>query len=87
MEDKLLGHAIPGKITVAGSGDILEDGVGINDGLGRLRSVVLEFTVNTLVVEGTLVFANDGLPFIRLEDTDEDSIHIVLLLSKKHLSS
>ena len=44
----------------------------------------VDFTVNTLGVEGTLVFSNNSLPFIRLEDMDEDSIHVVLLLSKKH---
>ena len=84
MEDKLLGHAIPGSITETAGGDVLEKGVGINDGLGRLRGILLEFTVNTLGVEGTLVFSNNSLPFICLEDTDEDSIHVVLLLSKKH---
>ena len=47
MEDKLLSHAIPGSITETGSGDVLEKGVGINDGLGRLRGVLLEFAVNT----------------------------------------
>ena len=83
MEDKLLGRAIPGSITKTGGGDVLEKGVGINDGLDRLRAVLLEFTVNTLGVEGTLVFSNNSLPFIRLEDTDEDSIHVELLLSKK----
>ena len=70
--------------TETGGGDVLEKGVGINDGSGRLRGVLLEFAVNTLVVKGTLVFSNNSLPFIRLEDTDEDSIHVVLLLSKKH---
>ena len=35
MEDKLLRRAIPGSITETGSGDVLEEGVGINDGLGR----------------------------------------------------
>ena len=84
MEDKLLRRAIPGSITETGSGDVLEEGVGINDGLGRPRGVLLEFAVNTLGVEGTLVFSNNSLPFIRLEDTDKDSIHVVLLLSKKH---
>ena len=85
MEDKLLSHTIPGTITETCSGDILEEGVGINDGLGRLRSVLLKLMVNTLGIVGTLVFADDGLPFIQLEDTDEDSIHIVLPPSKKHL--
>ena len=84
MEDKLLGRAIPGSIAETGGGDVLEKGVGINDGLGRLRGVVPEFTVITLGVEGTLVFSNNSLPFIRLEDMDEDSIHVVLLLLKKH---
>ena len=82
MEDKLLGHTIPGSITETGGGDVLEKGVGINDGLGRLQGILLEFAVNTLGVEGTLVFSNNSLPFIRLEDTDKDSIHVVLL--KKH---
>ena len=85
MEDKLFSCAIPGTITETGSGDILEEGAGIDDGLGRLRSILLEFTVDTLGIEGTLVFVNHGLPFIRLEDMNEDSIHIVLLLSKKYL--
>ena len=40
--------------------------------------------LSTLGVEGTLVFLNNSLPFIHLEDTDKDSIHVVLLLSKKH---
>ena len=84
MEDKLLGRAIPGSITETGSGDVLEKDVGINDGLGRLRGILLEFVVNTLVIKGTLVFSNNSLPFIRLEDSDKDSIHVVLLLSKKH---
>ena len=77
MEDKLLCRAIPGSITETGSGDVLEKGVGINDGLGQLRG-------NTLGIEGTLAFSNNSLPFIHLEDMDEDSIHVVLLLSKKH---
>ena len=72
MEDKLLGHAIPGTITETGSGDILEEGVSINDGLGRLRSILLKFAVNTLGIKGTLVLVNDGLPFIHLENMDED---------------
>ena len=84
MEDKLLSHTILGTITETGSGDILEEGVGNNDGLGRLGRVLLKLAVNTLSVEGALVFSNNSLPFIRLEDMDEDSIHIVLLLSKKH---
>ena len=83
MEDKLLCHTLPETITETGSGDILEEGVGINYGLGRLRRVLLKFVVNTLGIEGTPVFANDGLPFISLEDADEDSIHVVMLLSKK----
>ena len=81
MEDKLLGRAIPGTITETGGGDVLEKGVGIDDGLGRLRSVLLEFMVNTLGVEGTLVLANDGLPFIRLEDTDECCCSLKSILS------
>ena len=47
MEDKLLHHAIPGSITETGGGDVLEKGVGINDGLGILRGVLLEFAANT----------------------------------------
>ena len=82
MEDKLLSRAIPGSITKTGGGDVLEKGDGINDGLGRLQGVLLEFMVNTLGIEGTLVFSNNSLPFIHLEDMDEDSIHVVLLLSK-----
>ena len=60
------GHTIPGTITKTGNGDILGKSVGINDGFGRLRGVLLGFTVNTLGVEGTLVFSNNSLPFIRL---------------------
>ena len=56
----------------------------MNDGLSRLSSVLLKLTINTLGIVGTLVFADDGLPFIHLENTDEDSIHIMLLLSKEH---
>ena len=82
MENKLFGHPIPGTITKTGNGDILEKSVGINDGLGRFGSIFLKFLVNTLGIKGTLVFLNDSLPFIRLEDMDKDSIHIVLLLSK-----
>ena len=78
MEDKLLSRTIPGTITETGIGDIWEKSVGINDGLGRFRSVLLKFTVNTLGIKGTL-------PFNHLENTDKDSIHIVLLFSNKHL--
>ena len=59
MEDKLLGHAIPGSITETGGGDVLENGVGINDGLERLRGILLEFAVNTLGIKGTLVFSSN----------------------------
>ena len=41
--------------------------------------------VNTLGIVGTLVFADNGLPFIRLENMDKDSLQIMLLLSKEHL--
>ena len=57
------GHTIPGTITKTGNGDILEKSVGIDDGLGRFRSIFLKFLVNTLGVKDTLVFSNDTLPF------------------------
>ena len=82
MENKVSGHTIPGTITKTGNGDILEKSVGIDEGLSRFGSIFLKFLVNTSGVKDTLVFSNDSLPFIRLEDTDKDIIHIALLLSK-----
>ena len=72
----MLGRTIPGTITKTGNGDILEKSVGINDGLSRFGSIFLKFLVNTSGVKDTLVFSNDSLPFICLEDTDKDIIHI-----------
>ena len=76
------GRTIPGTITKTGNGDILEKSVGIDDGFSRFGSIFLKFLVNTSGVKDTLVFSNDGLPFICLEDMDKDIIHIALLLSK-----
>ena len=76
------GRTIPGTITKTGNGDILEKSVGIDNGLGGFGSIFLKFLVNTSGVKDTLVFLNDSLPFIRLDDTDKDIIHLALLLSK-----
>ena len=85
MKDELFRCTIPCAIIHTCSSDVLQQSIRVDDSLGGVGSILLQFLVDTLSIECTFVLADDSFAFVGSEDANEDSIQVLLLLTEQHL--
>ena len=85
MKDELFCRAIPRAIINRCSSDVLQQRIRVDDSLGGVGGVLLQFPVDTLSIEPTFVLADDSFAFVSSENANKDSIQVLLLFTEQHL--